>query len=166
MPIPKAPRHYPGGAKGLATRIAASKGGAWFIINVLAKIDPFLLKKSGGRMSSLVGQPVLLLKHRGAKSGQPRETALVYTLDGDDIVLVASKGGSTSHPAWYHNLLASHQCDVIAKGRSGTYDVEEVSGPERDRLWALARAVYAGYDTYQTRTDGRVIPVLVLRRTK
>ncbi len=156
--------NYPPGAKGLATRIAASKAGAWFIINVLAHIDPLILKITRGRWSSLIGQPVLLLKHRGAKSGQSRETALVYALDGDDIILVASKGGATSHPAWFHNLMANHRCDVIAKGRSGTYEANEATGADRDRLWSIALQVYAGYDTYQSRTEGRIIPLLVLRR--
>jgi deazaflavin-dependent oxidoreductase (nitroreductase family) len=164
MPTPPTRTHYPPGAKGIATRVAASRAGAWFIINVLAKIDPLILKATRGRFSSLVGQPVLLLKHHGAKSGRLRETPLVYALDGDDIVLVGSKGGSTSHPAWYHNLMANHRCEVIAKGRSGTYEVIEATGADRDRLWEIALEVYAGYDTYQSRTDGRIIPVLVLRR--
>jgi deazaflavin-dependent oxidoreductase (nitroreductase family) len=164
MTQPTHPTVYPPGFTGIATRAAASKPGAWVIVNVLSKIDPVILRATKGRFSSLIGQPVLLLKHTGAKSGQPRETPLVYVLDGDDIVLIASKGGATSHPAWYHNLVKNPRCEVVLKGRSGAYDMEEASGAERDRLWLIARNVYAGYDTYQARTDGRVIPVLVLRK--
>jgi deazaflavin-dependent oxidoreductase (nitroreductase family) len=150
--------------KRLATKLASSRAGSLYIMAVSSKIDPLLLKKTDGRWSTMVGQPVLLLKHTGAKSGEPRETPLVYALDGDNIILIASKGGMPKNPAWYHNLKAHPECDVIAKNRSGRYRVNEASGAERDRLWELALDVYQGYDTYQARTGGRIIPVLVLTR--
>ena len=145
-----------------AVKVASSPVGAWYFINVTTKIDPWILKKTDGRFSSIIGQPVLLLKHTGAKSGAARETPLVYAVDGNDIVLIASMGGSPKNPAWYHNLVAHPECEVIAKNRSGRYVAREVSGPERDRLWELALDVYLGYNTYQARTGGRTIPVLVL----
>jgi deazaflavin-dependent oxidoreductase (nitroreductase family) len=150
--------------KRLATKAASSKLGSLYIMAISSKIDPVLLKKTDGRWSTMVGQPVLLVKHTGAKSGEPRETPLVYALDGDNIILIASKGGMPKNPAWYHNLMAHPECDVIAKNRSGRYRVTEATGAERDRLWALALDVYQGYDTYQARTGGRIIPVLVLSR--
>ena len=88
----------------------------------------------------------------------------MFALDGDDIVLIGSKGGSTSHPAWFHNLSKNPRCQVIASGRSGTYLATMATGDDRDRLWAIATRVYAGYDTYQARTEGREIPVMRLRR--
>ena len=145
-----------------ATRIAASKAGAWFFIHVTAKVDPMLLKASKGRISSMVGQPVLLLKHRGARSGKARETPLVYATDGTTVVLIASMGGSPTNPAWFHNLTLHPDCEIIAKGRTGRYRARTAQGTERDRLWSLATDVYAGYDVYQARTGGRVIPVVVL----
>jgi deazaflavin-dependent oxidoreductase (nitroreductase family) len=150
--------------KRLATKLASSKLGSLYIMTVSSKIDPLLLKRTDGRWSTMVGQPVLLLKHTGAKSGAPRETPLVYAVDGDNIILIASKGGMPKNPAWYHNLIAHPECDVIAKNRSGRYRVTEATGAERDRLWELALDVYQGYDTYQARAGGRVIPVLVLSR--
>jgi deazaflavin-dependent oxidoreductase (nitroreductase family) len=148
----------------IAEKIGSSKAGAWVFINVTAKIDPWLLKRSNGRISSLPGQPVLLLQHTGAKTGAPRETPLVYATDGDDIILVASAGGSPKHPAWYHNLVAHPQCHVIAKGRTGDYVARELHGADYDAMWERALDVYAGYGVYQRRTDGRRIPLLRLTR--
>jgi deazaflavin-dependent oxidoreductase (nitroreductase family) len=150
--------------KRLATKVVSSKLGSLYIITVASKIDPLLLKKTDGRWSTMVGQPVLLLKHTGAKSGAARETPLVYALDGDNIILIASTGGMLNNPAWYHNLIAHPDCEVIANNRSGRYHVTEATGAERERLWQLALNVYQGYDTYQARAGSRVIPVLVLTR--
>jgi deazaflavin-dependent oxidoreductase (nitroreductase family) len=154
-------RNLPLWKQGLET-FAKSKPGAFFFVRIADKIDPSLLKLSGGRVSLAVGYPVLLLFHVGAKSGTRRETALVYRGDGDDIVLVASKGGAAKHPGWYHNLMANPECEVLARGRSGRYVAREAEGEERERLWALVNDLYAGYQTYQGRTGGRRIPVLVL----
>ncbi len=150
------------GIRDLVTRAAASRAGAWYFVNVTSRIDPWLLKRTGGRLSSIVGQPVLLVQHTGAKTGAARETPLVYTTDGPNIVLIASNGGAPRHPAWYHNLVAHPEVAVIAAGRSGRYLAREAQGDERERLWRLANDVYAGYDTYQARAGRRTIPVMVL----
>lgn len=149
----------------LAEKVASSRVGAWYFINVTAKFDPLLLKATDGRFSSLPGQPVLLLQHTGAKSGKPRETPLVYATDGDDIILIASYGGSPNNPAWYHNLKANPECEVVAKNRTGSYVARELEGEERAAMWDVALGVYGGYGVYQGRTGGRVIPLLRLERT-
>jgi deazaflavin-dependent oxidoreductase (nitroreductase family) len=142
--------------------IAASRPGAWLYVHVFCRIDPPLLRMTGGRLSVSLGWPILLLTHTGARSGAQRRTALLYTADGEHIVLVASKGGAAHNPAWYHNLRANPRCSVLARGRSGEYSARVVEdGAERDRLWALATDLYAGYAAYQGRTERR-IPVLVL----
>jgi deazaflavin-dependent oxidoreductase (nitroreductase family) len=142
---------------------AASRPGGWLYITVFPKIDPFLLRASGGRLSISVGRPVLLLTTTGRKSGQPRSSPLLFTADGDNILLVASKAGSTSHPAWYLNLKANPSAEVLApRGRSGNYVAREAEGEERERLWAKVNDHYAGYEAYQGRTGGRRIPVMVL----
>lgn len=151
-----------GRAKATVERVASSRAGAWYFINVSSKLDPWILKRTDGRHSALPGQPVLLLQHTGARTGLPRETPLVYARDGDDVVLIASKGGAPEHPTWYHNLVANPECSLIAKGRSGRYRAREAVGAERDRLWAKALEVYGGYDTYQRRAGNRRIPVLAL----
>ena len=146
----------------LAERFASSRPGGWFFLNVANRIDPTLLRLSRGRLSLAVGQPVLLLTTRGARSGQPRSTPLLYGRDGDRLVLVASKAGSPQHPAWYRNLKASPEVEVIVRGRSGRYRAHEAEGEERERLWASAVEQYAGYDVYQGRAGTRRIPVVVL----
>jgi deazaflavin-dependent oxidoreductase (nitroreductase family) len=143
-------------------RFAASRPGGWFFVNVGNRIDPFLLRMSRGHLSTGIGQQVLLLAHRGARSGQRRSTPLLYDTDGENLVLIASKAGAARHPAWYHNLCADPRVEVLAPGRSGEYVAHEAEGVERERLWAKMVDLYAGYDTYQTRARERQIPVMVL----
>src|SRR5262245_1407507 len=65
-------------------------------------------RANGGKVRPpFAGAPMLLLTTTGAKSGQQRTTPLVHTTDGDDLVVLASKGGAPNHPAWYHNLVAN-----------------------------------------------------------
>jgi F420H(2)-dependent quinone reductase len=105
--------------------------------------------------------PVLLVDHVGAKSGIRRTTPLAYVEDGDDIVLVASKGGHPRNPAWFHNLRANPDTTVqIGSERRAVR--ARVAGPdERARLWPKAVAAYAGYRGYQERTQ-RQIPLVIL----
>ena|SRR5436190_21647523 len=142
-------------------RFAASTPGGWFFVHVANPLDRFLLKRTRGRFTVALGQPVLLLTVKGAKSGQPRETPLLYVADGDRLVVVASKAGSPSHPAWYHNVKANPTVDILARGRSGRYVGHEAEGEERARLWEDANDLYAGYDVYQRRAGTRRIPVMV-----
>jgi deazaflavin-dependent oxidoreductase (nitroreductase family) len=143
---------------------AKTRVGGWWFVSVASKIDPPLLKATRGRLSTAIGSPVLLLRTRGARSGQLRETPLAYATDGDRILLVASKAGSPKHPGWYHNLRAHPEVEVIAAGRSGRYRAREAEGEERARLWAVVNDFYAGYETYQGRAGARRIPVMVLER--
>ncbi|MSW96408.1 MAG: nitroreductase family deazaflavin-dependent oxidoreductase [Actinobacteria bacterium] len=130
-------------------------------------VDPILLKLSGGRVSLPLGLPTLLLRTTGARSGEPREAPLLYAPDGDRIVLIASQGGAPRNPAWYHNLVAHPECEVLATHeRSGNYIARQAEGEERERLWRIAIAVYSGYDTYAARAGERRIPVMVLERTQ
>jgi deazaflavin-dependent oxidoreductase (nitroreductase family) len=145
-------------------RFAASPPGGWFFVNVANPLDRFLLKRTRGRVTVAVGQPVLLLTVKGAKSGEPRETPLLYVTDGDRLVVVASKAGSPSHPAWYHNVRANPTVDILARGRTGRYVGHEAEGEERARLWEEVNDLYAGYDVYQQRAGARRIPVMVFSR--
>ena len=146
-----------------AEALAASRGGAWYFINVAMRLDRVLLPVSGGRLSMGFGQQVGLLETIGAKSGERRSTPLLYLRDGNHVVLIASKGGSTKHPAWYFNVKANPQVRFLGPGGiSGDYVAREAEGDERARLWAEAVDYYDGFATYQGRTDGRRIPVVVL----
>jgi deazaflavin-dependent oxidoreductase (nitroreductase family) len=146
-------------------RFAASPPGGWFFVQIGNRVDPFLLKLSRGRFSVAMGQPVLLVTVKGAKSGVPRETPLLFAVDGDNLVVVASKAGSPNHPAWYHNVKANPTVDILApRGRSGRYVGHEAEGEERARLWDEVNDLYAGYDVYQDRAGSRRIPVIVFTR--
>jgi deazaflavin-dependent oxidoreductase (nitroreductase family) len=144
-------------------RFVASKAGAWSFIHIAMRIDRVLLPLTGGRLSVAVGQRVGLLETMGAKSGQRRRIPLLYVLDGNHVILIASKGGNPNHPAWYHNLKANPNVRFFGPGGlTGDYVAREAEGDERSRLWAEAVDYYDGYATYQGRTDGRRIPVIVL----
>lgn len=123
----------------------------------------FLYDRSGGRIgSSLAGRPMLLLRTVGAKTGQPRTAALLYVRDGDDYAVIASRGGDTRNPGWYHNLRAQPDVEIQVGTDTIAARASVAEGEQRDRLWAAADEVNKGqYTTYQSRTD-RQIPVVVL----
>jgi deazaflavin-dependent oxidoreductase (nitroreductase family) len=105
--------------------------------------------------------PMLLLDHVGARSGTRRTTPLAYVPDGDDVILVASKGGYPRNPAWFHNLMANPDTQVQV-GSSRRQVHSRVADPEeRKRLWPEVVKAYGGYDDYQRRTD-REIPLVIL----
>ncbi|HSE83260.1 MAG TPA: nitroreductase family deazaflavin-dependent oxidoreductase [Thermodesulfobacteriota bacterium] len=143
-------------------KFASSRLGTWLFIHVFPYVDRPLLKLSNGRLSIAVGHNIALLITKGARTGKPRSTPLLYVMDGDNIVLIASKGGSTRHPAWYYNLRANPEARVIFQGREDSFIAREARGEERDRLWQKAADYYAGYEDYSKRTGGRQIPVMVL----
>jgi deazaflavin-dependent oxidoreductase (nitroreductase family) len=119
----------------------------------------------GGQVTSgpFAGRPVLLLTTKGAKSGQPRLAPLVYSRDGDHYIIVASKGGAPTHPAWYHNLLANPVVTVEVGGETFEARARVTEGAERDRLFAERAATSPNFAEYQEKTT-RVIPVVVLER--
>lgn len=103
-----------------------------------------------------------LLTTIGAKSRQPRTTPLLYTADGESIILIASNGGQPRHPSWYYNLRANPEITFLRGGREQTYIAREVAGDERAALWRKAAALYPGYNVYQQRAGQRQIPVILL----
>ena len=147
--------------KGLQA-FARSKLGGKLFITVFPAIDKRLMPLTRGRLRVGVGQQILLLHARGAKSGQARTTPLLFTRDGEQIVLVASKAGADSNPAWYHNLVAHPDVEIEIDGKRSSVHAREAQGPERDRLWALVNDYYNGYDIYAERAGDRQIPVMVL----
>jgi deazaflavin-dependent oxidoreductase (nitroreductase family) len=142
--------------------MAALHLGSWLFVRVFSHIDRSLLRLSGGRLSLAVGQPILLLTTKGAKTGHRRATPLLYVPDGADIILIASNGGRPRHPAWYHNLRAHPEAILLLQGKEGRYQAREAHGEERERLWRKAVDTYAGYQAYSRWTGGRQIPVMIL----
>jgi len=107
--------------------------------------------------------PTLNLTTTGARSGQPRTATVVYFTDGDDVILVASSFGRAKNPVWFLNVIASPDVELTAAGVTGFYRARLVEGPERARLYELARRNYAGYGNYEALAGNREIPVLALR---
>ena len=109
------------------------------------------------------GRPLLLLTTKGAKSGAERTTPLVYTRDGDHVVVIASMGGAPKHPAWFLNLRANPEVTVeLGKEKfKATASVPE--GAERDRLYEQQAAMMPAFTEYQQKTTRR-IPVVALER--
>jgi deazaflavin-dependent oxidoreductase (nitroreductase family) len=143
-------------------RTAQMRPVTWFLVNVGNRIDPVLMRISGGRLKSTVTAPTVLLTHIGARSGKRRQTPLGYFTDGDDVILIASKGGDPKHPAWFHNIVANPEVELSSgHGDGGPYRARIAEGTERERLWKLATTLYSGYDDYSRRAQGRQIPVVV-----
>jgi deazaflavin-dependent oxidoreductase (nitroreductase family) len=119
----------------------------------------------GGRITfgPFKDRPVLLLHTVGAKTGEPRIAPLVFSRDRDRFVIMASKGGAPSNPAWFANVVANPVVVVEAGGETFTARAVVAEGVERDRLWAQHLAQHAGFADYERRTS-RVIPVIALKR--
>ncbi|MDX1658980.1 MAG: nitroreductase family deazaflavin-dependent oxidoreductase [Nitriliruptorales bacterium] len=107
------------------------------------------------------GSRILLLTTEGRDSGEPYTTPLIYGRDGDDYVIVASKGGAPDHPDWYKNLRANPDVRIQVKDEVMEARAETVTGDRRERLWELMNGEWADYDHYQEKTD-REIPVVAL----
>jgi len=105
--------------------------------------------------------PILILNTVGRKTGKKRATPLLYAVDGEDFVIIASKGGAPSHPAWYLNLKANPDVSVEVANREVRVRAEEVDGVVKERLWKRMAEMYPTYDDYQNKTK-RNIPLLVL----
>lgn len=111
-----------------------------------------------------MGMPVVGLVTVGRKTGQRRTTMLTAPIADDErIVLVASFGGDDRHPAWYRNLRANPDVEVLLRGRTRSVHARTATGAEREALWARIVKIHAGYGRYQRRTD-RQIPVVVLEQ--
>jgi deazaflavin-dependent oxidoreductase (nitroreductase family) len=121
-----------------------------------------LYEGSGGTEgTTLRGLPVVILTHRGVRSGKLRKTPLMRVEHDGVYAVVASLGGAPQNPVWYQNLLADPHVELQDGPVVQEYVAREVHGPERELWWERAVAAYPDYADYQRRTE-RTIPVLVL----
>ena len=136
---------------------------SWPVLRRVMEGHAWIYRASGGLIGHRVpfAPPMLLLEHVGAKSGKRRTTPLVYVEDGDDVVLVASKGGHPRHPAWYHNLRANPDTTVQIGRERRPVHAHVATAAQRRRLWPMALKTYGGYRDYQERTE-RQIPLVIL----
>jgi deazaflavin-dependent oxidoreductase (nitroreductase family) len=131
-------------------------------LNVLTDLSVVLYRASGGRVAGKVaGAPVLLLDHVGRKSGKRRTTPVLYMWDGEDLVIVGSRGGSDATPGWWLNLQSNPATSVQVARERRNVVARQATTDERARLWPELTAMYPDYDVYQSRTE-REIPVIVL----
>jgi deazaflavin-dependent oxidoreductase (nitroreductase family) len=122
-------------------------------------------RANGGKVLSgpFVNAPLLLLTTTGAKSGKPFTTPLVYTKDGNRIVIIASKGGFPKHPAWFHNLKANPMTTLEVGKEKFQAKATITTDPERQRLFDAQAKLMPAFNEYQKATT-RQIPVIVLER--
>ncbi len=121
-------------------------------------------RATGGEVTgTFAGRPLLLLTSTGAKSGQPRTMPLVYTKDGDNLVIIASKGGADTNPDWYYNLVANSEATIELPGEEFKVRARETEGEERRRLYDAQVALMPAFGDYEKKTT-REIPLFVLER--
>jgi deazaflavin-dependent oxidoreductase (nitroreductase family) len=122
-------------------------------------IDEF--RANGGKVGSMGDAPLLILHTTGAKSGEERESPVLYRTEGDDLVVFASFAGAPTNPAWFHNLVANP--DVTVELGDGTRPMRArvADTDERDRIWQAHKKEWPQFQEYEDKTD-RTIPVVVL----
>lgn len=141
---------------------------AW-IIRYMSRTQSWIYRRTGGRVGGTwrIGAgfrrpvPTLLLEHRGRKSGRVFTAPLLYLVDGEDVVVVASQGGRDDHPQWYRNLLADPAVHIRIGADRRAVRARVADTAERQRLWPLLDDLYPDFDSYRSWTH-RKIPVVVL----
>ena len=121
-------------------------------------------RANGGRVGGpFEGAPLLLLHSNGARSGQERVNPVMYLAEGPRMYVFASKAGAPDNPDWYHNLRAHPDATVEVGEDTFGVRATEVTGPERDEIYARQAALNPGFAEYEAKTS-RVIPVVALDR--
>jgi F420H(2)-dependent quinone reductase len=128
---------------------------------LFTKLHARLMRMSGGRLRRFLGADVLVLRTTGRRSGQPRETPLMYVRHGDAFVVVASNAAAKKTPAWWLNLQDGPDGDVLADGRWLPVRAREASADEAAAVWPALSEMYEGYDHY-AEISGRRFPVVML----
>lgn len=142
--------------------MAATRPARFVSRHVNWKLDPLLLRITGGRFASTLVYPTALLETYGARTGRLRRNAVIYFDDGDRFVIIASNAGAPTHPSWLHNLRARPD-DVSLGGVTMTAsEVDDES--ERKRLWTLADRVFPAFASYRAdaAATSRRIPIVAL----
>lgn len=131
-------------------------------LKTMSQLHRAILRLSGGTvLSSAFGMPAVELHTVGRKSGLPRSTMLTApVVDGDRVILVASKGGDDRDPDWYRNLVADPDIELTMAGRRRPMRARIASPEEKAELWPRVVAAYRGYGSYQRRTQ-RDIPLVI-----
>jgi deazaflavin-dependent oxidoreductase (nitroreductase family) len=131
-----------------------------FMLRLATHINVAVYRATKGRLMNrfIGGYPVCIVTMRGAKSGAIRRVALIHLPHGDNKLMVASQGGMDKMPAWYYNVTANPEVQIMVDGQEKTYRARRVSDEEKAELWPHLCSMYPDFDVYQARTD-RNIPV-------
>ena len=131
-------------------------------LKTMSRVHRVILGTTGGKvLNSAFGMPVVELHTVGRKSGLPRATMLTApVIDGQRIVLVASKGGDDRDPEWYRNLMAHPDAELRINGQRRLVRARQATAEEKAELWPRVVAAYRGYAGYQRRTE-RDIPLVL-----
>jgi F420H(2)-dependent quinone reductase len=132
------------------------------MIKWMSRAQTWIFKKSGGKFGDkfLKGAEVGILTTTGRKSGEPRDSPLLYLQEGKRIVLVASQGGRATNPMWYLNVKANPNVRFQTKRETLDLVAREATDPERDEYWPKLDAMYPDFVNYRSYTD-RKIPILI-----
>ena len=132
------------------------------VMRMISGTHELWYRLSGGRIGGRLGHlPILLLTTTGRRSGRRLTTPLVYLPDGENLVIIASNGGSDRHPEWWLNLRSQPAAEVQIGPDTRAVVARKAEGDERERLWRAVVELYHGYDEYRRMTS-REIPVVVL----
>ena len=123
------------------------------------------VESNGEKGHSWRGFPALLLTTRGRKTGKLHRTGLIYGRDGDNYLLVASKGGAPTHPNWYLNLVKNPEVVLQVGAEKFRGRARTATPEEKKRLWPVMVKIFPDYEKYQEKTE-RVIPVVIVERVK
>lgn len=129
--------------------------------------DPVIaeFRANGGKVKGRQW-PLILLITTGAKSGQPRINPLNFSVDGDRLVVIASKGGSPTHPDWYRNLVANPEVTIETGTETFRARARTAEEPERTHLFDQQAAQMPFFDAYRQKVTARQIPVVVFERIR
>lgn len=133
-----------------------------FLIKQMSRANTWIFKKSNGRFGDkfLRGAPVGILTTIGRKTGEPRESPLLFLQEGKRIVLVASQGGRANNPMWYLNLKANPKVTFQTKTEHLALMARDATETERDEYWPKLDAMYPDFADYRSYTD-RKIPIVI-----
>ena len=146
-------------------RLTTNPVTTWWIRNVASRLDPWLFKKTGGRLTTFgpPTMPMVTLTTTGRRSGRPRDVQLACIEQAGERYVVASAMGQERHPAWRYNLEAHPEIEVQATGERYRAHAEVLTDVEKKEVWEAIKQVLPMMSVYETRTD-RNIRVFRLRR--
>lgn len=131
-----------------------------FFLRWATRLQVAVFRATKGKLMNkfIGGFPVCVVTTRGAKSSRIRRVALIHLPHGDNKLLVASQGGMPGNPAWYYNVKANPEIQIMVDGAEQHYRARQISAEEKAALWPHLLSLYPDFDEYQARTD-RDIPV-------